>query len=112
MVAANMAVNALTNGDYDLLVHRQKEGLSVDELQARMAAYPESLSAPPVETYDSLPVLEEPDAFPPTYHLAVRLWTERGNPSCLVVKLRARQAPERHRLAFDCRIVGLDIEDN
>jgi hypothetical protein len=110
-VGVNGAVNMLEHGDYDLLERRMGLGLTVQELRDAVDAYPVRLVAPPDEIYKNLDFIQEPEAVPPRFHVAVRLWAEHDGPSRFVMKFRVTQEPHIHVLAMRTEIVGLDLED-
>lgn len=109
-VGVNGAVNMVERGDYDLLERRMGLGLTVQDLREVVDAYPVRLVAPPDDIYSSLDVIREPDAVPPTFHVAVRLWVEHDGPSRFVMKFRVTQEPHIHVLAMKTEIVGFDLE--
>jgi len=68
------------------------------------------LTRPPPESYDDLPIEQEPNVDPPAFRTAVRLWSEEEGPSRLVMRLRIQQAHERDEFAFDLEILGVDVD--
>jgi hypothetical protein len=110
-VVANMTVNLISDGEYDVVARDLPDDAALEQLKETVASYPCRLVRPPTEIYEDLPVLLEPGVTPPTFHIAVRLWSEDEGPSRLVLKLRVVQEPEVDNFSFVPTIVGLDIED-
>lgn len=110
-VSANVMVNLLVHGEYEVLVSgRPRSRYTAGELAAIVSSYPDRLIEIPPDIFETLTVHHDLGSDPATFHMAIRLWTEREGRSRLVLRMDFIDSPE-HPVVVDEEILTLQVED-